>query len=56
MTDSSFQSVQTTSNSTENTLLAHRGFLPSPEILLQYEKVQPGFADRLLIITEKRTK
>lgn len=53
MTDSSFQSVQTTSNLTENTLLAHRGFLPSPEILFQYEKVQPGFADRLLTITEK---
>jgi uncharacterized membrane protein len=53
MTDSSFQSVQTTSSSTENTLFAHRGFLPSPEILLQYEKVQPGFAERLLTITEK---
>ncbi|MEA5260083.1 DUF2335 domain-containing protein [Arcicella aquatica] len=53
MTDSSFQSVQSTSTSTENTMLAHRGFLPSPEILLQYEKVQPGFAERLLTITEK---
>lgn len=53
MNDSSFQSVQSTTTPTENTMLAHRGFLPSPEILLQYEKIQPGFAERLLSITEK---
>lgn len=30
----------------------HEGPLPSPEALKQYEKIYPGFAERLLIMAE----
>ena len=34
----------------------HSGPLPSPDILLRYENITPGFAERIMVMAEKQSQ